>query len=62
MIHLQKLMVILYLLLVLGEEIEMLDVYLQNLEGIMRKFRALPQVGSIVDDHGKVLEKREKNK
>jgi hypothetical protein len=40
----------------------MLNVYLQNLESIMRKFRALPQVGSIVDDHGKVLEKREKNK
>lgn len=40
----------------------MLDTYLQNLNTIIRKFNSLPTLKSIVDVHGKLLEKREANR
>lgn len=40
----------------------MLDIYLKNLNEIMMKFKALIPHKAIVENHEKLLQKREKNK
>lgn len=39
----------------------MLDIYLANLNSIMMKFKALPPLKIVVENHEKILERRKKN-
>jgi hypothetical protein len=61
MIHSQKLKVIHIINEALSEEIQMLSVYLNNLNDVQIRLKALPPQKAIVDCHEKLLAKRKSN-